>query len=321
MSCRQIHHRHQLSRGVEFVSVCVNLLGNAASTCSFLEFCVPRGEINPCTSRLLCADASGTMQSPASPAIDDSAVDFGIFDSELNKEAAGYDDGVEEDDHPDHPFAVDVQICMEEEDEMDEENYDHLCDFAKFPPESDSDHWVPNDVDVIPHVFADKARQDMFNKLQKEIEVIVERLVEAEVRGNPTDLVDKAIAIFFGSGSSFYHIYQDIFPNDEYDNFAQFIGAYFLAASWNSTYNQCYNDPRMDASDFCDDQTYLDKWDAIEYHNKHTNGKRAWKKFQGAFNKTVTEKFSPTRQDMKVEATGDDDKLMYQVCVVASSIC
>ena len=58
--------------------------------------------------------------------------------------------------------------------------------------------------------------------------MIVRRLVEAEVCGNPTDLVDKAIAIFFGPGSSFYHISQDIFPNDEYDNVAQFIDAYFF---------------------------------------------------------------------------------------------
>ena len=85
------------------------------------------------------------MQSPALPAIDGSAVDFGIFDSELNKEAAGYDDGVEGDDHPDHPLPIDVQIYMDEEEEMDKENYEYLCNFTKFPPESDSDHWVPND--------------------------------------------------------------------------------------------------------------------------------------------------------------------------------
>ena len=89
-----------LQHRIQFISVCVNLLGNAASTCSFLVFCVPRGEIDPCTSRLLCADASGTMQLPALPAIDDSTVDFGLFDSEINKEAADYDDGVEGDDHP-----------------------------------------------------------------------------------------------------------------------------------------------------------------------------------------------------------------------------
>ena len=52
------------------------------------------------------------------PAIDDSAIDFGLFDIDINKEAAGYDDGVEGDDHPDHPLPIDVQIYMDEEEEV-----------------------------------------------------------------------------------------------------------------------------------------------------------------------------------------------------------
>ena len=105
------------------------------------------------------------------PTINGSAVDFGLFNIELNREASGYSDGVKGDNRP---LAADDQIDVNEEDEIDKENYSDLCDYTKFPPASESDPWLPNDSGVVPHVFNNKERQDMLNKPQTEIEIIVD---------------------------------------------------------------------------------------------------------------------------------------------------
>ena len=63
------------------------------------------------------------MESPASPAIDGDAVDEGIFDNEMDMEAAGLgvDDVDKEDINPSMAHTI------SEEDDMDEENYIGIC--------------------------------------------------------------------------------------------------------------------------------------------------------------------------------------------------
>ena len=247
------------------------------------------------------------MESPASPAIDGDAVDEGIFDNEMDMEAAGLgvDDVDEEDINPSMAHTI------SEDDDIDEENYNGICNWQNFPPPSNSPLWRPNNFNVIPMVYFDKARQDMFTKLEEEIECILNHLDKVKVRGN-LEGIDKAIALFFGPSSTTHHVFSKILPDVDYDYFARFIGAFFFASSWNSTYSQCCQETRMDTSDFCDKATYNAIWAKIENYAKDTNGKRSWKKFQDAFNETLTEVFVPTRAEMKAETTIDDDKRLYQ---------
>ena len=94
------------------------------------------------------------MESPALPTINGDAIDRGIFDNEINIVAAGLgvDDVDEEDINPSMAHTI------SEDDDIDEENYNGICNWQNFPPKSDSPLWRPTNFNVIPMVYFDKAR-------------------------------------------------------------------------------------------------------------------------------------------------------------------
>ena len=74
------------------------------------------------------------MESPALLAINGNAIDEGIFDNEMNMEAAvlGVDDVDKED------INSSMAHTISEEDDMEEENYIGICNWQNFPPASNS---------------------------------------------------------------------------------------------------------------------------------------------------------------------------------------
>ena len=133
----------------------------------------------------------------------------------------------------------------------------------------------------------------------------------AEVHGDPKG-IKKATHIFLGPKSPIYHVHETIFPKEDYEHFARFMGAFYFASSWNSTYGQCYDEPKMDTDEFCDKKTYLSIWRRIDEEGLGTNGRRSWMKYEDGLNQTMTERFSPTRDDLKPHVTTDDDKRLHQ---------
>ena len=227
--------------------------------------------------------------SPISPAIDGDVCDEDIFSSPLNRDAAGFGDEDDDDSLVDDSSTVAGAIV--EEDDIDEAANPGICNWNKFPPAPDDPKWRPNDFMDVPKVYYDKARGDMFGNAQDEIERLIGRLDEAEVRGDPKG-VKKAIRIFLGPKSPIYHAHETIFPKEDYEHFARFMGAFFFSSSLNSTYSQCYDEPKINTDDFCDGKTYLSIWKKIEKEGLRTNGKRAWIKYEDALNQTLAERFS-----------------------------
>ena len=68
------------------------------------------------------------MESPASPTINGDAIDVGIFDNEMNMEAAslGVDDVDKED------INIFMAHTISEEDNINEENYSGICNWQNF---------------------------------------------------------------------------------------------------------------------------------------------------------------------------------------------
>ena len=126
------------------------------------------------------------MASPTSPAIDGDVYDEDLFDSPLDRDAAGFGD--EDDDGSLVDDSSTVAGAIDEEDEMDEEAHPDVCSWENFPPGPGDSKWRPNDFNLIPIVHFDKARGDMFKDARAEIEYLVGRLAEAEVRGDPKNL-------------------------------------------------------------------------------------------------------------------------------------
>ena len=94
------------------------------------------------------------------------------------------------------------------------------------------------------------------------IDCIVEHLDKVKVHGYPK-CIDKAIALIFSPSSTTHYVCSKILPDVDYDYFSSFIGAFFFARSWNSTYSQCRQEIRKDTSDFCDEVTYNATWAKI----------------------------------------------------------
>ena len=84
----------------------------------------------------------------------------------------------------------------------------------------------------------------MFRNAQDEIELLVDRLAEAEVRSDPKG-IKMAILIFLGPKSPIYHVHAMIFPKEDDGHFATFMGGFYFSSSWNLTYSQCYNEPKI----------------------------------------------------------------------------
>ena len=248
------------------------------------------------------------MVSPTSPAIDGDWFDEELFEDQIGIRAAGFDEDDEDEDVDDGST---VAEALREEEDIDEETFPNMCMWNDFPPKPNSNLWRPNNFNRLPNVFYDKARQDMFKCVQDEIECVVERFQLAEVLGDPEG-TKKAVYIFFGPRSSTYHVFSKIFPKEDYEFFARFMAAFFFASSWNSTYGQCYQEPKMDTDDFCSEETYLHVWDGINEYNISTNGKRSWLKFEDAYNEMVTETLVPPREKLKAQTTVDDDKRLHQ---------
>ena len=248
------------------------------------------------------------LVSPASPAIDGDLFDEDIFDDQIGRQAAGYDEGDEDEEvDDDSEFAEGLR----EEEDMDEETYPDICTWSNFPPKPDSNLWKHNDFDLLPDVFYDKARQDMYKCVEEEVECITSQFHSAAVRGDPEG-TEKAVYILFGPRSSTYHVFSKIFPKEDYEYFTRYLAAFFFSSSLNSTYGQCYQEPKIDTDDFCSEETYLDIWFEIDQYNICTNGKRSWLKFEDALNETLTETFVPPRGDLKAQTTMDDDKRLHQ---------
>ena len=122
------------------------------------------------------------LVSPASPAIDGDLFDEDIFDDQIGRQAAGYDEGDEDEEvDDDSEFAEGLR----EEEDMDEETYPDICTWSNFPPKPDSNLWKHNDFDRLPDVFYDKARQDMYKCVEEEVECITSQFHSAAVRGDP----------------------------------------------------------------------------------------------------------------------------------------
>ena len=132
------------------------------------------------------------MDSPISPAIDGDVCDKDLFDSPLDRDAAGY--GEEDGDGSLVDDSSAVAAAFEDEDDIDEAAYPGVCNWNKFPTAPDDPKWRPNDFMDVPKVYYDKARGDMFGNAQDEIERLIGRLDEAEVRGDPKG-IKKAIHI------------------------------------------------------------------------------------------------------------------------------
>ena len=98
--------------------------------------------------------------SPISPAIDGDVCDKDLFASPLDRDAAGY--GEEDDDGSLVDDSSAVAAAFEEEDDIDEAVYPGICDWNKFPPEPDDPKLRRNDFTVIPKLYFDKAKGDMF---------------------------------------------------------------------------------------------------------------------------------------------------------------
>ena len=107
------------------------------------------------------------MASPISPAIDGDVCDEDLFDSPIDRDAAGFGD--EDDDGSLVDDSSTVAGAIDEEDEMDEEAYPDICTWDNFPPEPDSPQWRCNDFNLIPKVYFDKARGDMFKDARLKI--------------------------------------------------------------------------------------------------------------------------------------------------------
>ena len=72
------------------------------------------------------------MASPISPAIDGDVYDEDLFDSPLDRDAAGFGD--EDDDGSLVDDSLTVAGAIDEEDEMNEEAYPDVCSWENFPP-------------------------------------------------------------------------------------------------------------------------------------------------------------------------------------------
>ena len=214
-----------------------------------------------------------TMALPLSPAIDADVCDKDIFDSPADKQAAGFGD-----DDKDNSVIDDsstVVGAINEEEEIDQDNYREIgITWENFPPAPNSPQWRENDLNRIPKVYCDKARGDMFGDAAAEIGVIEERLRTAQVRGDPKG-IKKAIHIFLGPKSPIYHVHETIFPKEDYDHFARFMGGFYFASSLNMTYSQCYSEPRIVTDDFCTGKTYQSIWKSIDQQGLRSNGKRS----------------------------------------------
>ena len=53
-------------------------------------------------------------------------------------------------------------------------------------------------------------------------------------------------------------------------------------------------------------------WKSIDKQWLRSNGKRSWIKYEDALNETLTDNFTPTRDELKPHGTIDDDKKLFQ---------